>query len=180
MTYKELSKHMRQAQNELSRANHLIYVSLKYSRTVDVLQSVLIRLIEAYENGIEAGLEEKYDEQECQAIIGVRKKCVAFKELFPHYAEDIDFFLWLRQIIKSPIEQKLNEYRRHVTLVTRYEGEPVHVKIETVEEFYHRTKQFINDLATELYGERPEKQVVRKNHWIIRQKDTDYNKEKKK
>lgn len=36
------------AVEELKRVDHLIYVSLKYTRTVDVIRSVINRLIESY------------------------------------------------------------------------------------------------------------------------------------
>ena len=50
------------ATDELKRVDHLIYVSLKYTRTVDVLKNVVVRMLESYDYVIEAMLiylEEK-------------------------------------------------------------------------------------------------------------------------
>ena len=46
------------AVEELKRVDHLIFVSLKYTRTVDVLRSVINRLIDAYGAIIEGILKE--------------------------------------------------------------------------------------------------------------------------
>ena len=40
------------ALEELKRADHLIYVSLKYTRTTDVIRSTIKRLISAYNYAI--------------------------------------------------------------------------------------------------------------------------------
>ncbi len=166
--HQEISEYMVQAQNELKRAHHLIYVSLKYSRTVDVIQSALLRLADAFESGIAAALDQSLSEEQKETIIGIRKKCEAFLLLFPDLKEEVEFFLRLRLVCKAPIVQKLNEYRRHVTLVCLVDGEEIPVKIETAEEYYHRTKHFINNLSTELYGEISEEHTVRPDHWIVR------------
>ena len=42
------------AKEELKRADHLIFVSLKYTRTVDVIKSIVERLLNAFNLGIEA------------------------------------------------------------------------------------------------------------------------------
>ena len=48
--------------NEVKRVDHLIYVSLKYTRTVDVLRNVTERIINAFEIGIE-GLLKKVEKR---------------------------------------------------------------------------------------------------------------------
>ena len=45
------------AKEELKRVDHLIYVSLKYTRTVDVLRNVIERLVTASEFMITAMLK---------------------------------------------------------------------------------------------------------------------------
>ena len=45
------------AKEELKRVDHLIYVSLKYTRTVDVLLSVVDRMINAYGFAIDSLLK---------------------------------------------------------------------------------------------------------------------------
>ncbi|MCD6464011.1 hypothetical protein J7L02_00605 [Candidatus Woesearchaeota archaeon] len=45
---------LQKAKLELGRADHLVFVSLKYSRTVDVFRNALARMIAAYEYMIDA------------------------------------------------------------------------------------------------------------------------------
>ena len=42
------------SRKELKRAEHLIFVSLKYTRTVDVIKNIVERLINAYDFGMES------------------------------------------------------------------------------------------------------------------------------
>ena len=44
--------------DEIKRADHLIYVTLKYTRTVDVMKNVIKRLLSALDSGILELLEE--------------------------------------------------------------------------------------------------------------------------
>ena len=52
-----------QLKSELKRADHLFYVSLKYTRTVDVIRSVIERFMNALDIGIEAMLAKKKKEK---------------------------------------------------------------------------------------------------------------------
>ncbi len=45
------------AQDELKRADHLMFVSLKYTRTVDVIKSIITRLKAAIDAGFEVLLQ---------------------------------------------------------------------------------------------------------------------------
>jgi hypothetical protein len=47
-----MKESLSEAFEELKRADHLIYVSLKYTRTVDVIKSIIERLINAYDDAI--------------------------------------------------------------------------------------------------------------------------------
>ena len=48
---------LEEARNEIKRAEHLMFVSLKYTRTVDVIRSLLERLVSALEACINSALE---------------------------------------------------------------------------------------------------------------------------
>ena len=67
------------AREELKRADHLIYVSLKYTRTVDVIKSIVKRLINAFDNGIDSLLiyyKEKGDLDEIPQTPRVKAKTI--------------------------------------------------------------------------------------------------------
>ena len=75
----------------------------------------------------------------------------AMRKEFPQSADFMKFYKFLRELDKARVKQRLNEFRRHVTLVADADGEERHVKIETVEEYYEKTKEFL-DLIKELTG----------------------------
>ena len=56
------------AKEELKRVDHLIYVSLKYTRTVDVIKSIIERMINAFDFSIRAGLEYAKGKKKIKAI----------------------------------------------------------------------------------------------------------------
>ena len=66
------------AKSELKRVDHLIYVSLKYTRTVDVFKSIIERLINSYGfliEGILASLKDrkKIANYAFKGILGTRQ-----------------------------------------------------------------------------------------------------------
>ncbi len=132
--------------SELKRADHLFYVSLKYTRTVDVIRSVIERLINAFDQGIEGLLMKvKKRRKSFDVPIQPRKRCELIKEVF---AEDeklikfIDFYLSLRDIIQAKYD-KSHEYRRNVTMTSHLSPDNIiEVNIDLLLEYFNKTKQF--------------------------------------
>ena len=48
----EYINHLDEAKEEIKRADHLIYISLKYTKTVDVIKITIQRLINAFDFAI--------------------------------------------------------------------------------------------------------------------------------
>ena len=135
------------AVQELKRVDHLFWVSLKYTRTVDVIKNVIERLINCIGFGLEALLKyakEKKLVSSVPANAGLR--CDLLKETFPDSPEIIDyinFYLRLRKLSKAEYSKR-EEFRRHVTMIATIDkGEVVEVSIDLLKEYYDRTKTFI-------------------------------------
>ena len=135
------------AVQELKRVDHLFWVSLKYTRTVDVIKNVIERLINCIGFGLEALLKyakEKKLVSSVPANAGLR--CDLLKETFPDSPEIIDyinFYLRLRKLSKAEYSKR-EEFRRHVTMIATIDkGEVVEVSIDVLKEYYDRTKTFI-------------------------------------
>ena len=137
---------LEESKGELKRADHLIYVSLKYTRTVDVIKSIIERLINAFNNGILVLLtyaEEKhmitsYPEspvQRCSMLKHVFKE----QEDIPGYTE---FYLFLRKLSRAEYTSH-REYRRHVTMVAKVDGKEINVDIDTIHQYYEKAKAFV-------------------------------------
>ena len=137
-----------EAVQELKRVDHLFWVSLKYTRTVDVIKHVIERLISCIGYGLESLLKyakEKKLVASIPANVGLR--CDLLKEIFPdnlELADYINFYLMLRKLSKAEYTKK-EEFRRHVTMIAIIDkGEIVNVDIDTLKEYYERTKNFVN------------------------------------
>ena len=136
-----------EAVQELKRVDHLFWVSLKYTRTVDVIKHVIDRLINCIGFGLEALL--KYSKEK-KLIISIPTnaglRCDLLKKTFPDNSELIDyinFYLKLRKLSKAEYGKK-EEFRRHVTMIATIDkGEIVNVDIDTLKEYYEKTKNFI-------------------------------------
>ena len=137
-----------EANEELKRVDHLIFVSLKYTRTVDVLKNVLTRLINCFECIINGALAEALENRKVKQVPNAPiKKCSALKELYPgRYDELIDFFLFLRKVNRAEYE-KINEFRRHVALIAHTEDDGnVEVNIDVVTEYYRKAQKLLENL----------------------------------
>ncbi|MFH1440239.1 MAG: hypothetical protein ABIG89_06725 [Candidatus Woesearchaeota archaeon] len=137
-----------EANEELKRVDHLIFVSLKYTRTVDVLKNILTRLINCFECIIDGVLNSALEERKITEVPPAPiKKCNLLKQLFPgKYDEIIDFFLLLRKINRADYD-KINEFRRHVALIAHTEDEGnVEVNIDIVTEYYRRAQKILYEI----------------------------------
>jgi len=131
--------------SELKRIDHLIYVSLKYTRTVDVLKNVVDRLIAAFDAGF-LGLLEKVNNRRKNFDIPLqpRKKCELLIETFPDDAKlksFIAFYLLLRDLSQAKYTRR-EEFRRHVTMIAEVRGSLVEINIDILYEYYDKIKEF--------------------------------------
>lgn len=136
-----------EAIQELKRVDHLFWVSLKYTRTVDVIKHVIDRLINCIGFGLEALLKyakEKKLVTTIPANDGLR--CDLLKKTFPDNPELIDyinFYQRLRKLSKAEYARR-EEFRRHVTMIATIDkGGVVEVSIDTLKEDYEKTRTFI-------------------------------------
>jgi len=132
------------AGEELKRADHLVYVSLKYTRTVDVLMNSLSRMIDAYDYLIGALLLYAKEEKSLQVIpSSPLEKGNVIKKLYPQQEiqDNIDLFFLLRKVYRAP-HDKEQEYRRHVALITTIDGREEIINIDIITQYLEFQKQF--------------------------------------
>ena len=73
----------------------------------------------------------------------------------PEFREYLDFYLLLRRLIRAEYTSS-REFRRHVTMTATLENsEVIEVKMDTVQEYFEKTKSFLNYIK-EIFGECPE------------------------
>lgn len=138
-----------EALTELKRADHMVFVSLKYTRTSEVMFQILERLetalLKMFEVLIEFGLAEeaKPSKEEFEKMSPVQESNLIKK----YYKKDeiiteaIFMYNNLRRLRKKKFKGK-NEFRRNVTMV--FEDDDEEVTIDVITEYFENIKEYIS------------------------------------
>lgn len=135
------------ALDELNKVDHLIFVTLKYTRTVDIISSAIERMITTLNLQFTEtldGLKEAGKINEVPAAPVMKAK--ALEKAFPkdkQVKDVIDFYYKLKRISVSEYKKK-EEFRKNVALVTP-EAE---VNIDALKDYISRMKNYINYLRS--------------------------------
>jgi hypothetical protein len=140
-----MNEHLEEAKEELKRADHLIFVSLKYTRTCDVLKHIIERLINCIDFSFTGLLEHMKEQGKVEEVPKAPiPKANLIKKLFPDdefLPEFADFFMRLRKISKADFTRAC-EFRRHVTMTVVVNEEVIKVDIDNITEYFKRAKEF--------------------------------------
>jgi hypothetical protein len=146
-----------EAHEELKRADHLFHVTLKYTRTVDVLKSVIERLINAFNFGMTALLLQAQLNGKIDAVPKIPLvKAEKIKEIYTcdkNICDFQNFFMLLRKINKAKFE-KDREYRRHVTMTAKTEEGAAEITIDIIGDYFRKTKEFISCVEDYVAGDK--------------------------
>ncbi len=140
-----------EAKQELSRADHLFYVTLKHNRTADILKAVIDKLVSAFEKLILYYLNKLYMEGEIEVIPKTPKEQLdLFVEILEkkgiNIREFAQFYLMLRKLRRLPYEGK-DEYRRTLKIIFKLpSGETIEYDIKTMKDLLEKAKQYFNQL----------------------------------
>ncbi len=140
--------------DELKRADHMLFVSLKYTRTCDVIKNIIERLVACFDftfDYIAVSLKEK---KKIDSVPSARAiKIDVLKDYFKENKEFqsyLEFYYLLRRINKAEFTRR-QEFRRHVTMTAVMDDDCLlEVNIDTIYEYYNKTKSFM-DLAFSMF-----------------------------
>jgi hypothetical protein len=148
------------AVEEWKRVDHLIYVSLKYTRTVDVIVNILNRMVDGYAFLMDAML--KYAEEKKlwsgTAPGSAIEKAELVKRIFKEDIEiqdNVELYLLLRKLLRAKTVERENEYRRHVTMKAIIDGREEIVNIDIITNYYLFEREFLQKVQ-KLLGVKPE------------------------
>ncbi len=154
------NEYLLEARNELKRLEHIIYVSLKYTRTTDVITNALKRLLEIFDLVIEAFLEKAKDEK---LISGLPKSpALRATRLGELYQDDqilnnyLHFYQFLKNVLKSPYGKR-QEFRRHVTLIVEFDNSTAEANIDNLSNCERYVHKFFNYALEKIEG-KPKKE----------------------
>ncbi|MBN2891304.1 MAG: hypothetical protein JXL97_05515 [Bacteroidales bacterium] len=132
-------------------ADHLLYVSLKYTKTCDVIMNLLLRwrkMIETCNNELLKKAQKNGQIKEIpDNAIG---KIKSAKEIFKdneNFQKTMDFFMMLRKLEELKTE-RIGEFRKNVSLKIQFRGEIVEVNLEQLKIYAEMLEKFINETKT--------------------------------
>ncbi len=135
---------MHDAKQELKRVDHLIYVSLKYTRTADVLKNVIERLVSAYDNLVLVILRSAKEQGLVEEVSPAPlRRYEQIKEIFPEdktLLDLVEFYVYIRKLNKLEYGSEC-EYRRHVAMLFEMDGQKIKFDIDTATQYYKDAKE---------------------------------------
>jgi len=132
------------AKEELKRADHLIYVTLKYTRTADVIKNTIKRMISAFDFAISDVLRHMKSKKKIKIIPELPKlRAGLLHAVSAEFQDDIDFYSLLKSIDKAEYSKK-EEYRKNVALLAHLSPkETLEVNMPLLMEYYKKTVDFV-------------------------------------
>lgn len=131
------------AKEELKRIDHLIFVTLKYTRTVDIIRTIIGKFILTLDHETEKFYQFQLEKKKIKEIPPVAlmrmKKMESLYPKDPKIKDMIDFYVELKAIFNAEFKAK-EEYRKNVTLVTK--GKEINIAM--LKEYVNTTKEYIN------------------------------------
>ena len=134
-------------------ADHLLYVSLKYTKTCDVIMNLLLRWRRMIETSIDALLDHAKKKKKISSVAETSvKKLDKAKEIFKKNNDimnTLKFYEMLRKLEELRTE-RIGEFRKNVNLKIFYMGGETDVDLKKLkdyalllEKFIGRVKQYI-------------------------------------
>lgn len=129
---------------ELKRADHLVYVSLKYTRTCDIMKNAMKRMIAAFELAMFEYLEYLRKEKDAgEVATNVKDRAIKMKALLGNPGKKyLGLYNLLKKIDKAEYTAT-EEFRKNVTLKTKT-TKPIEVKVENLYNYLEMTKEFVS------------------------------------
>ena len=134
-------------------ADHLLYVSLKYTKTCDVITNLLLRWSKMIETSLNAILRHAKKKKKVSSIsTNPLGKIEQIKKLFKKdkdFLEVIEMYQMFRKV-KELRNERIGEFRKNVNLKVFYQGKEININLEqlkiyaeSLEKFISTTKQFL-------------------------------------
>lgn len=130
-------------------ADHLLYVSLKYTKTCDVILNLLLRWSNMIEYATEVLIERAKKSKKWKPVPEApRAKLLQLKKIYannPIISRVLDLYEMFRDIEKLD-KVRESEFRKGVNLKVFYKGEAVNINLDTLKEYADLLERFISAL----------------------------------
>ncbi len=130
-------------------ADHLLYVSLKYTKTCDVIINLLLRWKIMIDMGMEKLVEKAKKEKKWKPVSDApRAKLVQLMKLYadePIMKQTLELYELFRDIEKLE-KVRENEFRKGVNLRVTYKGQLININLDKLKEYSQILEKFISYL----------------------------------
>jgi len=130
-------------------ADHLLYVSLKYTKTCDVIINLLSRWKNMIEKGMDKLVEKAKKEKKWKPTPDApRAKQVQLKQIYinkPEISETLKLYELFRDLDKCD-KIRENEFRKGVNLKVIYRNETININLDKLKEYAAILEKFISAL----------------------------------
>ena len=127
-------------------ADHLLYVSLKYTKTCDVIMNLLLRWRKMIDTCIIKTLQASNREGKLSEVSdNAMGRIAQVKDLLKkdkNALETISFFMMLRKLENLQTE-RIGEFRKNVTLKVVFKGETIDINLEKLKEYAEMLEKFV-------------------------------------
>ncbi len=128
-------------------ADHLLYVSLKYTKTCDVIMNLLLRWRRMIETSIEKILEHAKKKKKISSVstnpVGMIEQIRVLFKKDKEFLEVIELYEMFRKI-KELRTERIGEFRKNVTLKVFYQGKEIDINLEKLKEYAELLEKFIS------------------------------------
>lgn len=142
----ELLESMEEIIQEKISADHLLYVSLKYTKTCDVIQNLLIRWRKMIEIAIEQMLSHAKKKKMIKSVsVSPVEKLEQMKLLFKKNQDVMEMLELYEMFRKLELlkKERIGEFRKNVTLKVMYQGKEVAINLDKLKEYAYTLEKFI-------------------------------------
>lgn len=130
-------------------ADHLLYVSLKYTKTCDVIINLLLRWKIMIELAMELLVEKAKKAKKWKPVSDAPKaQLVQLKRIYadePIVAKALELYELFRDVEKLD-KIRENEFRKGVNLRVNYNGQNININLEALKEYSQVLEKFISYL----------------------------------
>lgn len=140
---------MEQIIKEKISADHLLYVSLKYTKTCDVMINLLLRWKRMIELAMEKLVEQAKKNKKWKPIPDApRAKLIQLKKIYEKdeiISETLKMYELFRDI-ESLEKMRENEFGKGVNLKVSFQGETININLDKLKEYASVLEKFISSL----------------------------------
>ena len=151
----EILESLEETREELKRADHMLFVTLKYTRTAEVIKNIIFRLINTYARGIDTLLEYALDQNKISQIpVPIQLKTNLVLEVFPsrELESHVNLYKILRMAYKADYTTR-EEFRRNLTLIPFISKDLlIEINMDNLYQYFLKAEKFIELIKEIIYG----------------------------